>query len=51
MENIDEVALYIKGKVPTIYAVVGSGYGGRGIKGRRRIFKAMEFIGCWVFFD
>jgi hypothetical protein len=34
MENIDEVALYIKGKVSIIYTVLGSGYGGKGIKGR-----------------
>jgi hypothetical protein len=34
MENIDEVALYIKGKVSTIYTVLGLGYGGKGIKGR-----------------
>ena len=34
MENIGEAALYIKGKVPTTYTVLGLGYGGRGIKGR-----------------
>ena len=34
MENIGEVALYIKGKVPTTYTVLGLDYGGRGIKGR-----------------
>lgn len=34
MENIDEMALYIKGKMSTIYTVLGLGYGGEDIKGR-----------------
>jgi len=29
MENIGEVALHVKGKMSTIYPVIGLGYGGR----------------------
>jgi len=29
MENIGEMALYVKGEVPTTYTVLGLGYGGR----------------------
>ena len=37
MENIGEVALYVKGKASTTYAVLGVAYGGgfvRDVKGR-----------------
>ncbi len=34
MENIGEVALYIKGKVSIAYTVLGLGYGGGGSKDR-----------------
>jgi hypothetical protein len=30
MENTDEVALYVKGKLSPTYAVLGLGYGKRG---------------------
>ena len=33
MENIDEVALCVKGKASTTYAVLGLGYGGRACQG------------------
>ncbi len=51
MENIGEVALYIKGKVSTTYTVLELGYGGGVSRTVRRIFTAMEFIGCCVFID
>jgi len=36
MENIDEVALCVKGKASTTYAVLGLGYGGRACQGFQR---------------
>jgi len=33
MENIDEVALCVKGKASTTYEVLGLGYGGRACQG------------------
>ena len=38
MENIGEMALYVKGKLSTTYTVLGLDYGGRlvrGVKGRQ----------------
>jgi len=54
MENIGEVALYIKGKVSTTYTVLGLGYGGRGIKGREAylysdgIYFVVENLALWA---
>ncbi len=31
---MDEMALYVNGKVSITYTVLGLGYGGRGIKGK-----------------
>jgi hypothetical protein len=35
-ENIGGLALYVNGKVSTIYAVIGVGYGGRLVPARHR---------------
>ncbi len=45
MENIGEVALYIKGKVSITYTVLGLGYGGRGIKDRDESLQRWNLLG------
>jgi len=42
MENIDEVALCVKGKASTTYEVLGLGYGGRACQGANTIGERRE---------
>ena len=42
MENIDEVALCVKGKASTTYEVLGLGYGGRACQGANTIAERRE---------